>query len=477
MRLSTKLLVTFVPLFIIAIIGSYELTIQASEEQMLEQAKDAAFQKAHIVREALVSQMVDKYQVEDSFLNKIRTAGGLLDLYIRIRPDNLHLRQDLQDDSARIARLTARMNEAMEKGAIGDEVFTTGNAMYVRREDDFEAIIPFKAEGKCMECHDVDVGHILGVAHVKLPLTEINRSIRANSNRTAMISLGFAVASLAIGFIFYRSLIQKPVNSLVTATEELRKGNLNYDVGMKKSNDELGLLADSFDRMRKALKQSQDALRTSAVGQIAQSLIRDFRAPMREILTSVDRLQRSDTEEQRKQAFETTKHSVEAMQKITQDLLEFTTGDLKANKMSARVPLVIGYVEQMVRPDLERERIKFEVQQGYQGSASLDYDRITRAMINIINYSVNYVPPNGTIKLSTASLNNALIITIEDNGSGIPAAFLGKVFEPFVKIVQERGVGLNLALAKRTIDMQGGKIEVKSSEGKGTTFIITMPMG
>jgi len=474
MRLSTKLLVTFVPLFIVAIVGSYVLTVQASEEQMLEQAKDAAFQKAHIVREALVSQMVDKYKVEDSFLNKIRTAGGLLDLYIRIRPDSLHLLEDLED-STRTARLMARMQEAMQKGSIGDEVFSTGNAMYVRREDDFEAIIPFKAEKKCQACHEVEVGNILGVAHVKLPLTEINQSIRANSNRTAMISFGFAVVSLAIGFIFYRSLIQKPVRQLVTATEELRKGNLNYDVGMAASKDELGILADSFDRMRKALKQSQDALRTSTVGQIAQSLIRDFRAPMREILTSVDQLQRGGAGDQQ-QLFETTKSSVQTMQKITQDLLEFTTGDLKANKMAARVPQVIGYVEQTVRPDLEREGIKLEVQQGFQGSARLDYDRITRALINIINYSVNYVPPDGVVRLVTASENNNLIIKIEDNGSGIPAAFLDKIFEPFVKIVQEKGVGLSLALAKRIIDMQGGKVEVKSSEGKGTTFIITMPM-
>jgi signal transduction histidine kinase len=398
-----------------------------------------------------------------------------MDLYIRIRPENLHLVEDLQD-STRTVRLNVRMQKAIEKGPIGDEVFSTGIPMYVRRAEDFEAIIPFKAEKKCQACHEVEVGHVLGVAHVQLPLTEINNAIQDNSITTAMISFGFAAVSLVIGFVFYRSLIQKPVQRLVTATEELRKGNLNYDVGMTKSKDELGVLADSFDRMRKALKTSQEALRTSAVGQIAQSLIRDFRAPMREILTSVDQLQRGAAPEQQQQLFETTKNSVQTMQKITQDLLEFTTGDLKANKMAARVPQVVGYVEQMVRQDLEREGIKFEVQQGYQGSARLDYDRVSRALMNIILYSINYVPPDGAIRLMTAAEGTNLVIKIEDNGSGIPAAFLDKIFEPFVKIVQEKGVGLSLALAKRIIDMQGGKVEVKSTEGKGTTFIITMPM-
>jgi signal transduction histidine kinase len=476
MRLSTKLLITFVPLFFIAIAGSYLLTVQASEEQMLEQAQAAAFQKAMIVREALVSQMVDKYKVEDSFLSKIRNAGGLKDLYIRIRPENLHLMEDLQD-STRTARLNARMQEAMTKGSIGDEVFKTGKSMSVRREDDLEAIIPFKSEKKCQACHEVPLDHVLGVAHIQIPLADINKSIRSNSNRSAMISFGFAGVSLLIGFAFYRGLIQKPVQNLVTATEELRKGNLNYEFSVTKSKDELGLLADSFDRMRKALKQSQEALRTSTVGQIAQSLIRDFRAPMRDILTSVDQVQRSNiTDEQRKQLSEAAKNSVQTMQRITQDLLEFTTGDLKANKMACRIPQVVSYVEQAVRQDLEKEGIKLEIVQGYQGSALLDYDRISRALVNIINYSVNYVPPDGFIRLSTASENNNLIIKVEDNGSGIPAAFLDKIFEPFTKIVQEKGVGLSLSLAKRIIDLQGGKIEAQSAVGKGTAFIITMPL-
>jgi signal transduction histidine kinase len=475
MRLSTKLLITFVPLFMVAIGGIYLLTVSASEEQMLEQAKDAAFQKSFIVREALVSQMIDRYKVEDGFLNRIRTAGGLTDLYIRIRPENLHLMEDLQD-SARTARLTVRMQEAMAKGNIGDEVFSTGNAMYIRREEDFEAIIPFKAEKKCRTCHEVEVGHVLGVAHLRIPLDEINRSIQSNSTRTALVSFGFAAVSLAIGFVFYRTLIQKPVQQLVNATEELRKGNLNYQMGMKKSNDELGQLAESFDRMRKALKQSQEALRTSTVGQIAQSLIRDFRAPMRGILMSVEQILHGSNDEERKQLIETVKGSVQTMQKITQDLLEFTTGELKANKMACRIPQVISYVEQMVRVDLEREGIRLEIVQGFQGSAPVDYDRFARALINIINYAANYVPPEGFIRVSTAVENNNLVVKVEDNGSGIPEAFLDRIFEPFVKVVQEKGVGLDLALARRMVDMQDGRILVESVEGKGTRFTITMPM-
>lgn len=477
LTLSAKLLLAFVPLFVLSVYGSYSLNSSSAEEQMLEQAKVAAFQKAHIVREALVSQMVDKYKVEDSFLNRIRFVGGIRELYIRIRPDRLRLMEDLLDDTTRPERLMRRMQFAMAKGTVGDDVFETGLPLWVRREDNLEAIIPFKAEKKCQACHDVPLNHVLGVAHIQVPLTEIEASITKSSNQMALISTGFAVVTLLIGFFFYRGLVQKPVKELVAATEAIGQGNLNHEVRVSDSNDELGTLSQSFERMRKALKQSHEALRTSTVGQIASSLIRDFRAPMRQILGAVDRIEKGAADEsQRKELAENARAAVQAMNKMTQDLLDFTTGEMRVNKMASNIPALVMYVNEAVKGDLEREKIRFDVQQGFNGNASLDYERLSRALINIINYSANYVPPGGSVKFSTESQAGMLVFRIANDGSAIPPRFLDKIFEPFVKVVQEKGVGLGLALAKRIVEMQGGTIKVESKEGVGTTFTITMPL-
>ncbi|MBI3578598.1 MAG: HAMP domain-containing histidine kinase [Ignavibacteriales bacterium] len=474
--LSAKLLLTYVPLFIVAIVGSYMLTTQASEEQMLDQAKVAAFQKAHIVRESLVNMMLDREMVDESYLEKIRNVGGLKDLYIRIVTDSLHLK-DFLEDSVRTVRLNKRMQYAFAKGSTGNEVFATGIPLYVKREDDFEAVIPFKAEKKCQTCHDVPINAVLGVAHVQLPLSEIKTAIRENSYRTAMISFGFAVVALGIGFFFYRSLIRNPIKNLVAATEAIGQGNLTGDMKISESNDELGQLSRSFDRMRKALRQSQEALRSSTVGQIASSLIRDFRAPMREITNAVDQIQKAPVDDvQKVQLCENARNSVQVMTKMTQDLVDFTSGELKVNKRSCNIGQIINYAVSAMKQDLEKDEITIEVELGYSGNAPLDYDRTSRALINLISYSANYTPPGGVIKVSTAASGNNIVFKVADNGSGIPKAFLDKVFEPFVKIVQERGVGLGLALAKRIVDMQGGKIVVSSEEGKGTMFTITMPL-
>ena len=472
--LSTKLLLTLVPLFLVLILSSYVLTSQGQEEAMMEQAKNSAFERAHIVRLALVQQMLENEMVDDAFVDGLRRVGGLQDLYIRIKTENLHLK-DWLEDSVRTVRLMKREAEASAKGSLGEEVFNTGSALFVNRESDIEAIIPFKAEKKCQACHDVPVNHVLGAAHITVPMAQINASIAANSQRTALITFGFALLTVLVGALLYRSLIQKPIKSLVAATEAIGQGNLNVEVRVSGAKDELGVLSQSFEGMRKALRTAQDALRTSTVGQIAGSLIRDFRAPMRQIIAAVGQIEKGEPDPaMRAQLVNTAKNSVFDMNKMAQDLLDFTTGEMKVNKRSANIQNFLNYVAENVRQDLDRDMIKLEVSHGFTGNAPIDYERCSRAVANIISYSVNYIPPGGVIRLMSKSQGAGFQIIISDNGNGIPAQFLDRIFEPFNRVVQEKGLGLSMALAKRIIDAQGGKVTVASEEGKGTVFTITM---
>jgi signal transduction histidine kinase len=476
LKLTTKLLLTFVPMFLILVAGSYILNNKSQENAMLEQAKVTAIQRAQIVREALVNQMVEKYKIEDSFLNRLQQVGGLQDLFIWINVDNLHFTEDLVD-SARIARLTVRMNAALARGDEGLPVFKSGNALFIQREDQMEAIVPFKAEKKCQMCHSVEIGHVLGVAHISVPLSDITAAIQSNSQQNAIITASFALVILLLAYWLFKGLVQKPVKDLLNATEAMSRGNMNFEMTLSESNDEIGVLSQSFDKMRKALKQSQDALRTSTVGQIASSLMRDFRAPLRQIVSSIDQIDKGNPPPaQKAELSEMVRSSVLTMNKMAQDLLDFTSGEVKVNRMPSSVSSVVDYVAEAVKPDLQKDSITLVVQHGYKGNATIDYERTARALINIISYASNYVPPDGTIRMSTQEGTGSVMIKVSDNGSPIPPQFKGRIFEPFVKIVQEKGVGLSLALAKRVIEVQGGTVDVESAEGKGNVFTITLPL-
>lgn len=480
LSISTKLFLTFVPIFIIGIAVSISLNNQYQEEQMQQQALEAANEKAMIVRESLVNMMVESQMVDDKYLEKVKQVANLHDLYIRIDTAKLKLAEDFMD-STRAARLGWRIDLANKKDEIdnqyGNQVLTTGKQQWIRLGDDFRAMVPFIAEKKCQRCHDVQIGDVLGVAHLDFPLTKIIEANQLNAQRSAMISGGVALVVIIAGFLFFRTLVQGPLKTLERATQEIGKGNMDDALSLPQGNDEVGRLARSFTEMMSALKQSQHAMRISTVGTIAASLVQDFRSPIKEIESSIDELKRSDNDEAKKaQLLDEAKSSAQRVNRMTQDLFDFTSGNINVDKRLTGIGKLVRTVTVGVRPDLEKQRINFEVVARYDGQAIVDHDRTARAIGNIISYAANYVPADGKITLTTDSNAGQLLISISDNGSGIPKEFRTKIFEPFVKVVKSGGVGLDLALAKMIIEKQGGTISLTSDEGKGSQYSIVLPL-
>jgi signal transduction histidine kinase len=480
LSISTKLFLTFVPIFIVGIAVSIFLNNQYQEEQMQAQALEAANEKALIVRESLVNMMVESQMVDDKYLEKVKHVANLHDLYIRIDTATLRLAEDFMD-STRTVRLGERVALANSKGEYdveyGNKVLLSGRQQWIRLGDDFKAMVPFVAEKKCQRCHDVQIGDVLGVAHLDFPLTRIIEANQQNAQRSAMISGGVAFVVIVAGFIFFRSLVQSPLKKLEAAAQEIGKGNMSEEIAVPAGNDEVGKLGAAFTQMRSALKQSQDAMRISTVGQVAASLIQDFRTPIRDIVTAIDEIKKAPMDESRKHTLlDEAKESAQLVNRMTQDLMDFTSGEIRVDKKLSSVGKLVRAVVSSVKPDMDKQQIRIETNAAFDGQAILDPDRTLRAIDNIMSYAANYIPAGGMIKLETDSVQGKLLFRISDNGSGIPAAFRERIFEPFVKVVQSGGVGLDLALAKKIIEKQGGRIEVSSEEGKGTTYSISFPM-
>lgn len=480
LSISTKFFLTFVPIFIIGIAVSIYLNNEYQQEQMQAQALEAANEKALIVRESLVNMMVESQMVDDKYLEKVKHAANLHELYIRIDTSRLRLAEDFMD-STRAARLGERITLANGKGEYdneyGNKVLATGKQQWIRLGDDFKAMVPFIAEKKCLRCHDVQVGAVLGVAHLDFPLTKIIEANERNSQRSAMISGSVALVVLAAGFLFFRTLVRTPLRHLESAAEAIGKGDMNDAVALPIGNDEVGRLAGAFVQMRSALKQSQDAMRFSTVGQVAASLVQDFRSPLNTITAAIDELKRNPQDESKKQLLlDEAKESAQQVNRMTQDLIDFTSGELRVDKQLSGVGKLLRTVTATVKPGLDRQQIQFDIRERYDGQAIIDAERTTRALSNIILYASNYVPAGGRITLESDSEKGQLYFIITDTGSGIPAGFREKIFEPFVKVVRSGGVGLDLALAKRIIEKQNGSITVSSEEEKGTAYRITLPM-
>ncbi len=102
---------------------------------------------------------------------------------------------------------------------------------------------------------------------------------------------------------------------------------------------------------------------------------------------------------------------------------------------------------------------------------------IQQALVNIMMNAAQAMPKGGTIRISTARQDNEVVITVQDEGTGIVPENLEKIFEPFFTTKGgHEGTGLGLSLCKRLIEANEGRIEVESSVGVGTTFRMFLPV-
>lgn len=110
-----------------------------------------------------------------------------------------------------------------------------------------------------------------------------------------------------------------------------------------------------------------------------------------------------------------------------------------------------------------------------------DENRITQALINLVDNAIKYTPSKGSVSISASSQDSFVRIDVKDTGIGIPKKDLPRIFERFYRIDKARsrelgGTGLGLSIAKHLVQAHGGEISVTSVLGKGSTFSFTIPI-
>jgi signal transduction histidine kinase len=95
-------------------------------------------------------------------------------------------------------------------------------------------------------------------------------------------------------------------------------------------------------------------------------------------------------------------------------------------------------------------------------------------LLNLVLNAIEAMPSGGRLTLGAAASGSALTFTVTDTGSGIPPELLPRVFEPYVT-TKTKGLGLGLAIARRIVEVHGGRIEAESGAGQGARFRVTLP--
>ncbi|PKG24294.1 cell wall metabolism sensor histidine kinase WalK [Niallia nealsonii] len=180
---------------------------------------------------------------------------------------------------------------------------------------------------------------------------------------------------------------------------------------------------------------------------------------------------------------EVTQNETERMIRLVNDLLQLSKLDNRDIKLDKElVDFIVFYNRIIDRFELTKEQnVIFERKlPKHAAFVEVDEDKLTQVMDNIISNALKYSPEGGKITFSLKEQEKQIIVSISDNGVGIPKENLEKVFDRFYRVDKARtrklgGTGLGLAIAKEMVEAHGGKIWATSKEGKGTKVSFTLP--
>jgi len=289
-------------------------------------------------------------------------------------------------------------------------------------------------------------------------------------------AVGTIIVALLLGVLLARS-ITRPIRELTKATHAMADGNLNQKVNVR-SRDEIGELAESFNKMSSDLSRSFN-LRKQMTADIAHEL----RTPLSLIIGHAEGVH-DGVLEPNHENFEIIREEAERLEHLVNDLRTLSladAGELSVDFQPVNINDLMSDVCTHYISLFNQHRITLNLKPApVILTANLDPGRFTQVLNNILDNALRYTPAGGSVEMETAQVENKIQISIQDNGEGVTPEIAAHLFDRFYRADEARnrndgGSGLGLAIAKSIIEMHKGRIWAESEKGKGLRMVIELP--
>jgi len=379
----------------------------------------------------------------------------------------------------------------------------------------------FRNAPSCFEasCH-VHPEHerVLGVLDIVTPLDNVYATIRKNTATIIGMSLGMLVLAAILVSMLVQRTVYRPLDDLRAGAEQMASGDLDHEIPVR-SDDELGQLAESFNSMMGALRQSRGELqewghtleekvaeatrelrvaqaeaarseKLASVGLLAAGIAHELNNPLTGVLTFAH-LVRNELEDGSPQAedLDLVIQETKRCAAIIRRLLDFAR-EKTPEKSYADVNRLIEECAQLVNQSAQLADIAIETRLAQDlPPVWMDADLIKQVIMNMLVNAQHAIGRDGAIFIGTRLAGDCrgaaregagspmVEITIRDDGCGIEEENLHRIFDPFFTTKGVgKGTGLGLSVSHGTIAAHQGTIEVESKVGEGTEFRICLPI-
>ncbi len=305
--------------------------------------------------------------------------------------------------------------------------------------------------------------------------------------RSAALVAGATGIVLAILFSGWAAgRVTRPVEQLAQAAREVTQGNWSVQVPVT-SADEIGQLAQAFNRMTGELLEQRDRLvqteRVAAWRELARRLAHELKNPLFPLQLTVENLVRArqQSPEQFEEVFRESSSTLLAeianLKNIVSRFSEFAKMPQprlqRVNLNEALQSVARLFQAQLQLPDHPPISLHLDLAQPMEDIAA-DPELLHRAFSNLALNAMDAMPQGGTLTLRTRQDGERAIVEIADTGAGLTPEECERLFTPYYTS-KAHGTGLGLAIVQSVISDHGGKISVQSQPGSGTTFAIELP--
>jgi signal transduction histidine kinase len=301
---------------------------------------------------------------------------------------------------------------------------------------------------------------------------------RISEMRTRLVALWIAAmaAGLALTYLLARRLI-RPVAALDRAAAEIAKGNYDVTVPVE-AGDEIGRLAETFNSMCASIRQAREDLirqeRIATIGRLSTSIIHDLRNPLAAIYGGAEILVDQDlSPEQVRRLAHNIYRASRQVQDLLQELADVTQGRAHAREI-CRLREVVSAACEPLAGTAHAQHVSVRIEVPDNVELPLDRSPMERVFQNLIANAIEAMPEGGEVFVRANRQDSQVLVSIEDTGPGIPATISSQLFQPFVTAGKKNGMGLGLALSRKTVLSHGGDLWAEERTA-GARFVIKLP--
>ena len=308
---------------------------------------------------------------------------------------------------------------------------------------------------------------------------EVNAASSEGQHR-ALAIIALTVAAIILGLLVTIALfgVLSPIRRLTEGAVRIRGGDYSA-VAPAETNDEVGVLAREFNAMAASLR----AERLAAIGRVTAQITHEIRNPLSSIGLNAEMLEdalsqahfsQADQLRESQELLSAISREVDRLTEVTERYLRFARlpkPQVAVEDVGALTTSLLDFVAE----EMDRAGIRVVRDLGGPAWAAVDEGQLRQALLNLLrNAREAQEGRPGRIQVSLATGNGRVALAVEDDGPGISAENLPRIFDPFFS-TKTRGTGLGLAVTQQIVREHGGDLTCEAAPQGGTRFVITLP--